>query len=415
MVQDAVGFSQFTDPMKNLLSSFATSTDGPAYVVSSASPRVVGGKPSKNPRYLQLRPDRSNPVATALADIADHLLHHRALTEFAPLPVDIIAAGRRNNPPEADAPALCSYNPLHYMELPELFLEFISSMTGKSPSTTGAGSEGALTKGPFNMLPSIIDLNAAFLSYALTGYDGWISSAGYIGPKVRVDHDFSLLVPEVFSRMSPAERDAAWLLENGYLDPIEDVERDGRTIEASRLGYRINQRFVTTFFGRIFLHPATVFTPEMLKPELQDADVYADSVEVIVETHRRVAQSYLDDGTIAMAIPPLRALLQYMAGGHSSEGWTLHSPELRELFTRDNVLASDWYAERLAAKQKADICHYEAAAGRLELFQSEDANADPVERLHVQQRLVEAYAELGRVKQDAYRAGLVGTLGLQPL
>jgi hypothetical protein len=209
-------------------------------VVSSASPRVVGGKPSKNPRYLQLRPDRSNPVATALADIADHLLHHRALTEFAPLPVDIIAAGRRNNPPEADAPALCSYNPLHYMELPELFLEFISSMTGKSPSTTGAGSEGALTKGPFNMLPSIIDLNAAFLSYALTGYDGWISSAGYIGPKVRVDHDFSLLVPEVFSRMSPAERDAAWLLENGYLDPIEDVERDGRTIEASRLGYRIN-------------------------------------------------------------------------------------------------------------------------------------------------------------------------------
>jgi hypothetical protein len=104
-----------------------------------------------------------------------------------------------------------------------------------------------------------------------------------------------------------------------------------------------------------------------------------------------------------------------MALGHSSEGWTLRSPELRELFTRDNVLASDWYAARLAAKQKADIRHYEAAAGRLELFQSEDANADPVERLHVQQRLVEAYAELGRVRQDAYRASLVGTVGLQPL
>ena len=153
----------------------------------------------------------------------------------------------------------------------------------------------------------------------------------------------------------------------------------------------------------------------MLKPELQDADVYADSVEVIVETHRRVAQSYIDDDTIAMAVPPLRALLEYMATGRSSEGWTLHSPELRELFTRENVLASDWYATRLAAKQRADICHYEAAAGRLELFQSEDANADPVERLHVQQRLVEAYAELGRVKQDAYRASLVGTVGLQPL
>ncbi len=415
MVQDAVGFSQFTDPMKNLLSEFATGTEGPSYVVSSANPRLVGGAPSKNPRYLQQRPDRSNPVATAMADIAGHLLHHRPLSEFAPLPVDVVAAGRRNNPPEADAPALCSYNPLHYMELPELFMEFISSMTGKSPSTTGAGSEGALTKGPFNMLPSIIDLNAAFLSYALTGYDGWISSAGYIGPKVRVDHDFSLLVPELFSRMSPAERDAAWLAANGFLDPVQDVERDGKTIEASRLGYRINQRFATAFFGRIFLHPATVFTPEMLKPELQDADVYADSVEVIVETHRRVAQSYIDDNTIAMAIPPLRALLEFMALGKSSEGWTLRSPELRELFSRDNVLASDWYAARLVAKQKADICHYEAAAGRLELFQSEDANADPVERLHVQQRLGEAYAELGHVKQDAYRVGLVGTLGLQPL
>ena len=82
------------------------------------------------------------------------------------------------------------------MELPELFMEFISSMTGKSPSTTGAGSEGALTKGPFNALPAVIDLNAALLSYVLTGYDGWVSAAGYVGPQVRVDHDISLLVPE---------------------------------------------------------------------------------------------------------------------------------------------------------------------------------------------------------------------------
>ena len=41
------------------------------------------------------------------------------------------------------------------MDLPELFMEYICSMTGKSPSTTGAGSEGALTK-IFNALPPII-------------------------------------------------------------------------------------------------------------------------------------------------------------------------------------------------------------------------------------------------------------------
>src|SRR5690606_30296192 len=131
------------------------------------------------------------------------------------------------------------FNPIHYMELPELFMEFISSMTGKSPSTTGAGSEGALTKGPFNMMPAIIDLNAALVSYLLTGHSGFISAAGYVGPKVRVDHDISLLIPEVWCRMSPEERDPAFLIGEGYLERCEDFEHNGRRVLASRLGYRI--------------------------------------------------------------------------------------------------------------------------------------------------------------------------------
>jgi hypothetical protein len=415
MVRDAVSFSRFTAPMADLIGEFAASDDGPDYVVSSSEPRLVDGRPTKNPRYLQARPDIANPTATALADVASHLAMKRPLDEFAPLPVDIVAAGRRNNPPEPGHPALCSYNPLHYMELPELFMEFISSMTGKSPSTTGAGSEGALTKGPFNMLPSIIDLNAAFLSYALTGYDGWVSGAGYIGPNIRVDHDFSLLVPELFARMWPSERDAGSLIENGLLERVPDVERDGMTVEASRLGYRMNHRFATTFFGRIFLHPETVFTDEMLAPELQDPDVYADSVEVIVETHRRVAQSYIDDGTIELAVPPLRALLQYMALGKTDEGWTLRSPELRSQFTRDSVLAGDWYAERLEAKRAYDVQHYERSVAGLERFLAEDVNADTADRLHVQRRLEDVTAELARVSAPTYTSELVGTLGRQPL
>ena len=57
--------------------------------------------------------------------------------------------GRRNNPPDpkTGVPPLAVYNPIHYQELPELFMDFICSLTGKSPSTTGFGSEGALTKG----------------------------------------------------------------------------------------------------------------------------------------------------------------------------------------------------------------------------------------------------------------------------
>jgi hypothetical protein len=68
--------------------------------------------------------------------------------------VNAVLPGRRNNPADREKGIrpLSVYNPIHYQEVPELFMDFICSLTGKSPSTTGAGSEGALTKGPFNML-----------------------------------------------------------------------------------------------------------------------------------------------------------------------------------------------------------------------------------------------------------------------
>jgi hypothetical protein len=43
-------------------------------------------------------------------------------------------------------------------------MDYVCSLTGKSPSTTGAGSEGALTKGPFNALNMCYDLNASIVS-----------------------------------------------------------------------------------------------------------------------------------------------------------------------------------------------------------------------------------------------------------
>lgn len=412
---DAIEFSFFTEPMGSMLERFADATGGPDYVVSSAHPRLVGGKPSKNPRYLQQRPDRTNAVDTALADLASHLWERRPTSEDVPLPVDVVAAGRRNNPPEPGVPPLCAYNPLHYMELPELLAEFISSMTGKSPSTTGAGSEGAMTKGPFNPLPAVLDLNAALLSFALGTYDGWLSAAGYVGPHMRVDHDLSLLVPELFSRMTPAERDAHRLIEAGCLEKLEDYEHEGRTILASRLGYRMTSVFARTYFGRIFLHPHVVFPEAMLKPELQDPDVFAESVDVIVETHRRVAQAYLDDGTISMAVPPLRALLEIMANGTSAEGWTLQSPEFRALFTRESILDSDWYSERLAAK--AEAAHARAVAGcaAIEEFAATPGNEEPSARLDIDARIAAARAEVEKFASEEWRRSLIGTVGRQPL
>ncbi len=417
LVEDAIGFSAFTVPMQNLISAAAEAPEGssPAYFVSSAHPRLVGGKPSKNPRYLQLRPDVARPRETATAELAMRLF--RKLPADAPLctPVHVVAAGRRNNPPEEGVRPLCTYNPLHYMELPELFMEFISSMTGKSPSTTGAGSEGALTKGPFNALPAIIDLNAAFVSFALTGYDGWVSSAGYIGPHVRVDHDVSLLVPEVFARMNPEERSAQNLIAMGALERIADFEHRGQTVLASRLGYRMTARFASVYFGRIFLHPHVVFTEEMLRPERQDKDVFAESMANIVVTHQRVAESYFADGTIELACPPLKALLEIMAYGKTAAGYGLQSPEVRTLFTRESVLASDWYAARLDAKQRNDEARLSRAVASLYDFIDRPENAGAVARLGLVARREGVQAERVRVGSAEYRASLVGTIGVQPL
>lgn len=408
-------FSEYTKPMQRLIKKVAAAgKDGsPKYWIASDQSRLVNGKPSKNPRYLQVRPLEANPEATALGDLATHLVRKLPTSQFAPVAVDIVAAGRRNNPKEETVPPLCTYNPLHYMELPELLMEFISSMTGKSPSTTGAGSEGALTKGPFNALPPIIDLNSAFLSYALTGYDGWLSSAGFIGPHVRVDHDISMLIPELFCRMSPAERRAENLIRDGYLERLEDYEFEGRTILASRLGYRMNDRFASTFFGRIFLHPDTVFTDEMLRPELQDPTIFAESMDVIVKTHKRVAEAYIRDGGIEMAVPPLRGLLEIMATGTTSEGLTLDDDEFRALFTRESVLASDWYAKRLDTKQELDVAHLKTGLDHLREFASVEFNDKASTRLNLQARTKQAEAELERLSGSEYRAGLVGTIGRQ--
>jgi len=417
MREDAVNFSFFSEPMARLLSDFVDTPEGvgPSYVVSSANPRLVDGKPSKNPRYLQQRPDRTNANETAVADLASHLYSRKPAGAPLPLPIDVVAAGRRNNPPEPGVPPLAAFNPLHYLELPELFMEFISSMTGKSPSTTGAGSEGALTKGPFNAMPAIIDLNAALLSYALTGYDGWVSCAGFVGPKVRVDHDISMLVPELFCRMTAAERDARTLLAAGCLEKLADFEYEGQPVLASRLGYRMTATFARKYFGRIFLHPHVVFTEEMLKPELQDPAVFAESMAVTVSTHQRVARAYFDDGTIAMAVPPLRALLEIMANGVTAEGWDLDSPEFRSQFTAESVLAADWYRERLDAKQAAAAGRAAAGLAAIEKFVATPGNEEPSQRLGMAERIEAARVELAKFSSAEWREGIVGTVGGQPL
>lgn len=411
VAEDVLTLHRFTPPMRELIQS--AYRDG-GFVVSSAHPRLVDGKPSKNPRYLQTRPDLVNPLRKYAGEMGVRFHHKLSLDQSVYHRVDAVLTGRRNNPPEPGIRPLAVYNPIHYQELPELFMDFICSLTGKSPSTTGVGSEGALTKGPFNALRSTADLNNALVSYILTGYAGFSTSAGHIGPNVKVSHDISLLVPEIWARLDPWEREPHFLINNDYLDRLEDFDHQGERVLASRLGYRINENFVHAFLGKIFDNPTAVFTAEILKPETQDPAVFADGVNNIVEAQQRVALRYLEDGSVEEACPPLEALLHIMAEGQF-QGMDAHHPEIRTLFTRDYLLGSDWYRERLETKQRRDIRLWTRHVRSLEEFLESPAHADEAERLGIAGRLTLAKGRLERVRNDAYLADLQGTLGADPL
>jgi hypothetical protein len=349
---------------------------------------------------LQARPDLADPRDSYLAEIAARL--EREISADRPVyqPVNAVLAGRRNSPadPKAGLPPLAVYGPVHYQELPELFMDFVASLTGKSPATTGFGSEGALTKGPFNALWPVVDLNNALVSAIVTGYAGFTTSAGYAGPNFRVDHDVSLLVPEIWCRMRVHERDPEFMKAHGYLEPVSDFRLDGRMVLASRLGYRITERFVDHFLGRIFETPDAVFPDAMLRPEKQDLAQFAAGVEAIVETQTRVALQYFEDGSVDAACPPLKALLHIMARG-SYEGRGVDAPEIRGLFTREAMLASDWYGERLAVKRARDIALWTRHVAALEA-----AGRSPEQ----------ARDQLARVSAPEYLEELVGTIGADP-
>lgn len=409
IVEDVIRFDYFTKPMQEFLRTHAYSKDGPEYAACPAYPRIVDGAASKNTRYLQNRLDLMDIRGKYLTEMSLRLCRKLLPEEHLHTPVTIVVPGRRNNPPEKGAPALCAFNPIHYMELPELFMEFMSSMTGKSPSMVGAGSEGAMTKGAFNALLPILDMNAAYVSAVLTHCPTFITSTAYVGPHYKLEHDISLLIPEIFARMSPAERDPEYLIKNGYLERCRDFPYQNQHIRGSRLGWRITSQFERTFFCRVFNTPGVVLPPDMLRPELQDRDVYVDAIQTIVKTHAQVAQEYFEDGSIDLAVPPLKALLHVMAYGQY-EGLREDDPAFRKLFDREEMLKSDWYAERLKAKQDVDIALWQRHIENLQLKIVKNPGSQEV----IKKKIAYCGEQLKAVRSPAYLAGLRGTVGVTP-
>jgi hypothetical protein len=258
-------------------------------------------------------------------------------------------------------------------------------------------------------LGSVYDLNNALLSFILTGYSGFLSAAGYVGPNFRVDHDITYLLPEVWGRMSMEERDPKFLIEHGYLERCENFRHNGHLVQAERLGYRITRKFVKTFGGRIFSSPDTMFPDAMLRPETQDVDIFVDSMNTIVDAHRRAADLVIACDGISQAIPPLRALLSITVNGEY-EGMTLGDERFRAMFLRENVINSNWYIDRLKKYQSLQLRHLTSG---LEYIQHSHyrigtfANSE----IDIQARADAIAQELNFVGSDTYLKRLIGTLG----
>jgi hypothetical protein len=213
--------------------------------------------------------------------------------------------------------------------------------------------------------------------------------------------------------MFTRERDSRYLIENGFLEKVEDFEHNGTVIEASRLGYRITEHFVSSFFGRVFSAPDTVFNAEMLRPELQSMDDFVDGLDNIISTQRSVALNYFDDGGIDAAIPPLKALLHIMAHGQY-EGKDLKHPDIRAMFTREATLASDWYRARLDAKVRVDLAMWKRHIAYLESFLEKPNYQSELRRLKIGERLDKALSMHRHVQSAEYHESLVGMIGTDP-
>jgi hypothetical protein len=84
------------------------------------------------------------------------------------------------------------------------------------------------------------------------------------------------------------------------------------------------------------------------------------------------------------------------------------------LFTRESMLASEWYQRRLSAKQALDVKLTGRGLARLEDFLGQSKNVEVGGRLGLPARLEQARLRLAAQQAPAYLESLLGTLGLDP-
>jgi hypothetical protein len=121
----------------------------------------------------------------------------------------------------------------------------------------------------------------------------------------------------------------------------------------------------------------------------------------------------MEDGGYEAACPPLRAVLSIMAYGNY-EGKAITDPEVRGLFTREALLASDWYDRRLQAKQRRDVDHWKQMEQQVLDYMNEPSVQEFIGELDLPGRLQYVQQQLAKAESSDYVQSLVGTIGVDP-
>jgi len=95
------------------------------------------------------------------------------------------------------------------------------------------------------------------------------------------------------------------------------------------------------------------------------------------------------------------------------EGHTAADAEVRKLFTRESLLDSDWYRERLESRLRFDVAARERLVAHLERFIANPIYHSEAERLGLQARLQSAQSGLADARKRTPQE-LVGMIGRDP-
>ena len=139
---------------------------------------------------------------------------------------------------------------------------------------------------------------------------------------------------------------------------------DGRTVLASRLGYRITA-LSSIVPGTHFRNTGRGVSGRDAAAGAAGPGQFAAGVDAIVETQTRVAQEYFEDGSVEAACPPLRALLHIMAHG-SYEGRASTIRSCAAMFTRESPARQRVVSRALRVKQERDVALWTRHVAALE-------------------------------------------------